>query len=389
MNKGRGRGGSGPNGRGRGGRGGRGRHNIGRGRPPGRAASGYYGQPGNSASPGRGNNSRYGNNPGKKDGEKGASAHTVSEEYRIQLTQILMDLREDDDKMEITMPSDLTNTQRKFCHELARQLGLKSKSSGKGEERRIRVSKVQSGNSGGMMGSVSTDRKNPDALPTEEDYKSIPRISVGRRGEEALRKHLLNFPPTEEETCESMETGSSLMKKRKEASGQFEINVPTPTDSNTLNPPYEQRQRELASQRRDRHERLVQQRIQYHEQAQKQTKASPQYKQMMKQRRKLPAFSYAQDICNVLRNPKNQVIILTGDTGCGKSTQVPQFLLDDSEIGATANILVTQPRRISAISVAERVASERCEQAGQTVGYSVRLESCHSKRTQLLFMTPG
>ncbi|EJK74640.1 hypothetical protein THAOC_03674, partial [Thalassiosira oceanica] len=70
----------------------------------------------------------------------------------IQLTQILMDLREDDDKMEIAMPSDLTNTQRIFCHELAKQLGQKSKSSGKGEERRIRVRKVQSGNSGGMMG---------------------------------------------------------------------------------------------------------------------------------------------------------------------------------------------------------------------------------------------
>lgn len=302
-----------------------------------------------------------------------------------------MDLREDDDKMEITMPSDLTNTQRIFCHELAKQLGLKSKSSGKGEERRRRVRKVQSGNSGGMMGTVNTGRKNPNVLPTEGDYKSIPRINVGKRGEEALRKHLLNFPPTEEENCESVETGSSLVKKHKESeerSGQFDSNALTPTDFKSRNPSA-QRQQQLASQRRDRHERLVQQRIQYHKQAQMQTKASPQYKQMMKQRRKLPAFSYAQDICNVLRNPKNQVVILTGDTGCGKSTQVPQFLLDDPEIGATANILVTQPRRISAISVAERVASERCEQAGQTVGYSVRLESCLSKRTQLLFMTPG
>ena len=72
-----------------------------------------------------------------------------------------------------------------------------------------------------------------------------------------------------------------------------------------------------------------------------------------------------------------------------KSTQVPQFLLDDPQIGPTANILITQPRRISAISVAERVASERCESAGQSVGFSVRLETSVSDCTQLLFVTPG
>ena len=68
---------------------------------------------------------------------------------------------------------------------------------------------------------------------------------------------------------------------------------------------------------------------------------------------------------------------------------MPQFLLDDPTIGPTANVLVTQPRRISAISVAERVASERCEPVGQSVGYSVRLEGCVSKQTQVLFCTPG
>jgi len=68
---------------------------------------------------------------------------------------------------------------------------------------------------------------------------------------------------------------------------------------------------------------------------------------------------------------------------------VPQFLLDDPRIGPTANILITQPRRISAISVAERVASERCESAGQSVGFSVRLETSVSDCTQLLFVTPG
>lgn len=63
---------------------------------------------------------------------------------------------------------------------------------------------------------------------------------------------------------------------------------------------------------------------------------------------------------------------------CGKTTQIPQFILDSSLEGPpskVANIICTQPRRISAISVAERVAKERMERVGITVGYQIRLES--------------
>lgn len=63
--------------------------------------------------------------------------------------------------------------------------------------------------------------------------------------------------------------------------------------------------------------------------------------------------------------------------GCGKTTQVAQFLLDDqleAENGSITRIICTQPRRISAISVAERVAAERAEKLGKSVGYQIRLE---------------
>lgn len=72
----------------------------------------------------------------------------------------------------------------------------------------------------------------------------------------------------------------------------------------------------------------------------------------------------------------------------GKSTQVPQFLLDANP---TCRIVVTQPRRISAISIADRVAEEQCQEGGVggLIGYQVRLESAFSHQTQLLFLTPG
>lgn len=87
---------------------------------------------------------------------------------------------------------------------------------------------------------------------------------------------------------------------------------------------------------------------------------------------------------------QNQVTILCGTTGCGKSTQVPQYLLDDMirrGKGAETNILITQPRRISAISIAERVAAERMQSVRDEVGYSIRLDNSAGKH--MTFMTTG
>lgn len=68
-----------------------------------------------------------------------------------------------------------------------------------------------------------------------------------------------------------------------------------------------------------------------------------------------------------------QVVIISGETGCGKTTQIPQFILEseiESVQGAACNIICTQPRRISAISVSERVAFERGEKLGESVSLS-------------------
>lgn len=118
----------------------------------------------------------------------------------------------------------------------------------------------------------------------------------------------------------------------------------------------------------------------------------PAYKRMILSRRKLPIWSRMNEILDTI--DAHQVIIISGETGCGKSTQLPQFILDDWIINRAtskkhAEIICTQPRRISAIGVAERVAAERDEKIGNTVGYQIRLENKVSKWTRLSFVTTG
>ncbi|XP_031279106.1 DExH-box ATP-dependent RNA helicase DExH1 isoform X2 [Pistacia vera] len=118
--------------------------------------------------------------------------------------------------------------------------------------------------------------------------------------------------------------------------------------------------------------------------------ASNSVKAMQSLRENLPAFKMKAEFLKAVA--ENQVLVVSGETGCGKTTQLPQFILEE-EIsglrGANCNIICTQPRRISAISVAARISSERGENLGDTVGYQIRLESKRSAQTRLLFCTTG
>lgn len=110
--------------------------------------------------------------------------------------------------------------------------------------------------------------------------------------------------------------------------------------------------------------------------------------EIYKARMQLPIWIFRSNIMeNII---SNQVTIIVGETGSGKTTQLPQFILDYSaSCQEKCRIVCTQPRRISALSVAERVALERGEHPGQTVGYHIRLESCVSPKTSLIYCTNG
>lgn len=115
------------------------------------------------------------------------------------------------------------------------------------------------------------------------------------------------------------------------------------------------------------------------------------YKNMLEQRSQLPVFQYKSALVEAIRT--NRVVVIKGATGCGKTTQVPQYILDgyiETGYGAECCIVVTQPRRISAVSVAERVASERAEILGTSVGYSVRFDTILPRsHASMLFCTVG
>ncbi|XP_073124607.1 DExH-box ATP-dependent RNA helicase DExH3 isoform X2 [Henckelia pumila] len=117
---------------------------------------------------------------------------------------------------------------------------------------------------------------------------------------------------------------------------------------------------------------------------------SPEGKRMLDFRRSLPTFREKERLLQAIA--RNQVTVISGETGCGKTTQLPQYILEsevESGRGAFCNIICTQPRRISAMTVAERVSAERGEPLGETVGFKVRLEGKKSKNTHLLFCTSG
>ena len=122
--------------------------------------------------------------------------------------------------------------------------------------------------------------------------------------------------------------------------------------------------------------------------------SSPTYARMLQARLALPIWNFRQAALHAVA--ENQVVILCGETGCGKSTQLPSYILmNELEQGHHCKIYCTEPRRISAISLAQRVSEELGERRGDVgtsrslVGYAVRLEAHVSSQTRLVYATVG
>ena len=250
------------------------------------------------------------------------------EELKIAVNVAIERFRQDEDQKEFTFPSSLTSAERAYVHRYCQKFGLKTKSRGQGSQRSLSVFKK------GKEVSMATSE-----------------LKISETSSESIDQLLKKFPVT---------------NKEKQEVGQKKVFKGSGHDSN----------KSVAKEGKF----LI--------------GSSPVIPPKIKEndasaaRSKLPIHSFRDKLLKTVKT--SQVMLVTGDTGCGKTTQVPQYILEEAtKRQLPCKAICTQPRRISAISVAERVAYERGESVGQTVGYQIRLESKISPKTSLLYCTNG
>ncbi|XP_022863988.1 DExH-box ATP-dependent RNA helicase DExH6-like isoform X1 [Olea europaea var. sylvestris] len=265
----------------------------------------------------------------------------VSEATRINVSKILEEFRKSDDEV-YTFEANLSNRDRAAVHILCRKMGLVSKSSGGGDNRRVSVYKTKK-----EVG--------------KQGKENLVSFRFSAEAKDVLQDLFSRYPPDDVEMSEN-NVG--------ESSGRTDIVQPRKDDI-FCKPAMTKS--EIESQVVSLASRI---------------ENSPYLRQITEERSKLPIGSFRDTVTSALES--HQVVLISGETGCGKTTQVPQFLLDHVwGKGETCKIVCTQPRRISATSVAERIATERGENVGDTVGYKIRLESKGGKHSSLLFCTNG
>lgn len=269
----------------------------------------------------------------------------VSEANRITMAERLEQFRAGPDQ-KMTFESGLSNHERAVIHEVCKKMGLKSKSYGKGDARRLTVFKH-----GG------------ESL---KDQSVVTPLVFSADAHAAVQQLFCSYPPTENEASWKFEdmpaSEGGASKSRKSKQYAFKNSSKSLMGESDI-----KKQVAMLGAR---------------------LRSMPALQQISQERAKLPIAKYKDEITSIIE--KNQVVLIAGETGCGKTTQVPQFILDHmwSE-GRPCRILCTQPRRISASSVAERIASERGEPIGETVGYQIKLESKGGIHSSLMFCTNG
>ncbi|XP_054842559.1 3'-5' RNA helicase YTHDC2 [Eublepharis macularius] len=261
---------------------------------------------------------------------KGLKDIRIDEEVKIAVNIALERFRYGDQR-EMEFPSSLTSTERAFIHRLSQSLGLISKSKGKGANRYLTVKKKDGSE---LAHTVMTCNLIPN---TKHAIRSlVQRFPVTNKERTEL------LPKTERGNVFAVEAENREMSK---TSGRLNNGIPQV--------PVKRGESEFDSFRQS-----------------------------------LPVYEKQDEIVRIIK--ENKVILIVGETGSGKTTQIPQFLLDDCyKNGIPCRIFCTQPRRLAAIAVAERVAAERREKIGQTIGYQIRLESRVSPKTLLTFCTNG
>ncbi|XP_011502346.1 PREDICTED: probable ATP-dependent RNA helicase YTHDC2 [Ceratosolen solmsi marchali] len=253
----------------------------------------------------------------------------IGEDTRIAVNLTIKKLMNTIDQKELEFPSSYTAEERAYIHNLARHIGLKSKSRGRGSNRFLTVYKRECSTIVQKDAVIKLEKSSRQSI-----YNLIKKFPLDNKE----RRDLL--PPTERERTVENEVNTNT-----KAMGRLNNSIP----------------------------QVPQLKVNY---------------DILNFRNSLTVISKKKEIIQTLST--NQVIIILGESGCGKTTQIPQFILENCQQNNQAcRIICTQPRRLSAVSVAERVAFERDEKIGQTFGYQIRLESRVAPKTLLTYCTNG
>ncbi|XP_050381140.1 DExH-box ATP-dependent RNA helicase DExH6-like [Argentina anserina] len=272
---------------------------------------------------------------------KGFHPPVVSEEARTRLDNLLQ-VFFDSNAQDYTFGPELTANERAYVHKYCGKMDMKSKSSGSGKNRRVRVYRL-------FRREAKSNGCNANDI--------IPSVMFSEGSAEVLGDLFVRYPPGDggedkERICE----GSQKFQKA------LRMKDPMFCKPSMSQEDIAERVQRLASKMKN--------------------------SKIMEDRSKLPMASYRDAVTSAVES--NQVILIFGETGCGKTTQVPQYLLDHMwGKGETCKIVCTQPRRISAISVAERISYERGQEVGRDVGYKIRLESKGGRQSSVVFCTNG
>ncbi|KAK7276725.1 hypothetical protein RIF29_17870 [Crotalaria pallida] len=265
----------------------------------------------------------------------------VDELTRIRISKILEDFQSSQDQV-YKFDANLSNEERAWVHQVAQKMGFKSKSYGLGNERRVSVQKI---------------KKKVDTI---NGFGSLPRFSFSQEANRALGDLFARYPPDDGNLWDAIGENTATAEKTKQKKDDI-FGRPSMTKA------------EIAKKLEALASRM---------------KTAANLKQITEDRSKLPIASFKDVITSTVES--HQVVLISGETGCGKTTQVPQYILDHIwSKGEVCKIVCTQPRRISAISVSERISSERGEAVGENVGYKIRLESKGGRQSSIVLCTTG
>ncbi|KAF8083144.1 hypothetical protein N665_0790s0007 [Sinapis alba] len=272
-----------------------------------------------------------------------------SESSRIWASKFLQEFRASG-RDSHTFDNSLTNEDRGIIHVMCRKMGMRSKSSGKGDQRCLTIFKRAPRPSG--KGDAEGDASE----------KKLKCVSFPPEAKPVLQELFTRYPP-----CDGDTTGTSLGIYSGHSGEQRKWK-----DDFFGRP--QMKKEEIVDKAASLSSRLAN---------------DEGFREIFRARTKLPIASFREAITSAVES--NQVVLIAGETGCGKTTQVPQYLLDHMWYSKreSCKIICTQPRRISATSVSERISWERGETIGNNVGYKVRLKSKGGRQSSVVFCTNG